>query len=36
MRVFEQDAQSDRQLLASVVEKLESHEVLVKVATDGK
>ena len=37
MRVFEQDAQSDRQLLASVVEKLESHdEVLVKIATDEK
>ena len=37
MRVFEQDALSDRQLLASVVEKLESHdEALVKIATDGK
>ena len=37
MRVFEQDALSDKQLLASVVEKLESHdEVLVKIATDGQ
>ena len=37
IRAFEQDAQSDRRLLASVVEKLESHdEVLVKFAADGK
>ena len=37
MNVFEQDAQSARQLIVSVVEKLESHDkVLVKIATDGK